>query len=152
MTSVGVGLGDFIALPTLALKIYQLCRDAPEDFRDLAVQVKSLSDILQNVNSTLSSVDFDDAIKEHGLSLLQESEATLKDVEKKMAKFNKRTPNNLAKRDLLRWVIDNLSSVRARIQGNTIALTAYLQNLTMSVFRASLVSFLSNRKPAACSK
>jgi hypothetical protein len=131
MTSVGVGLGDFIALPTFALKVYQVCRDAPEDFWDLAAQVKSLSQLLQNVNSTLLLGNINETTKAQGLALLQESNAALKEVEKKLAKFRTQKPNHLTKRDFLRWVIDDLASDRTRIQGNTINLTAYLQNLTV---------------------
>jgi hypothetical protein len=131
MSGVGVGLGDFIALPQFALRVYQVCRDAPEDFWDLSAQVHSLSLLLQNINTTLANISIDETTKALGKLLLRESEATLKEVETKMNKFRTETPNRLGKRDLLRWVVDNLGAVRIRMQGNAIGLTAYLQNLTL---------------------
>ena len=131
MSVVGVGLGDFIAIPKFALQVYQLCRDAPEDFRDLASLVKSLLGALQGVSGVITTFPVTESTREQGLALLHDSKATLEEVETKLQKFKNKGSKSFAKRDLVRWVVEDLGSTRIRIQGNIIGLTVYLQHLTL---------------------
>ncbi|KJZ77294.1 hypothetical protein HIM_03615 [Hirsutella minnesotensis 3608] len=131
MATVGFGAGDFIALPTFALKVYHFCRDAPEDFRDLATQVKALSQIIQDATRIVSTTEIDETCRAQGLWFLKESETLLKEVEEKVAKFKTTNSGRLAKRDYLRSILEDVSSLKSRIQGNSISLTAYLQTVVI---------------------
>jgi len=52
--SFGYSVGDAIAVAQLAWTAYKSCRDAPESFKNISIEVLSLHAVLKEVEETLS--------------------------------------------------------------------------------------------------
>ena len=52
--SFGYSVGDFIAVGQLAWTVYKSCRDAPESFNNISVEVLSLHALLKEVEEMIS--------------------------------------------------------------------------------------------------
>ena len=53
--SFGFGVGDVLVVGQLAWRVYQGCKSAPEEFKDISSEVKSLHAVLTEVEGTVSS-------------------------------------------------------------------------------------------------
>jgi hypothetical protein len=53
--SFGYGVGDCIAVGRLAWNVYKSCRDAPESFGNISMEVLSLHAVLKTVEESLAS-------------------------------------------------------------------------------------------------
>jgi hypothetical protein len=51
--SFGYSVGDFIALGTLAWSVYKSCKDAPEAFENISLEVLSLHGVLKEAEETI---------------------------------------------------------------------------------------------------
>ncbi len=51
--AIGVGVGDFIAVGTLAWNVYKSCKDAPGTFQNISYDVLSLHAFLKEAEETI---------------------------------------------------------------------------------------------------
>jgi hypothetical protein len=52
--SFGIDVGDFLTVGKIAWNVYKSCRDAPEGFGNISVEVISLHAVLKEVEEALS--------------------------------------------------------------------------------------------------
>ena len=128
--SFGISLSDFITLPQFALKVYQVCRDGPDEFRDLAREVQSLAIVLENLEiGTGGPCLPEDSMRQLSL-LLRSSRSVLEEMDAKMKRFKTNESGRLQKRDLPRWIALNLGSDRNRLVSQTVTLFVFLSSLS----------------------
>lgn len=61
MALPGYEIGDIITIMTLAFSVYQSCKTAPKDVRDIAGEINCLRVILEETNSLIKVLEISDA-------------------------------------------------------------------------------------------
>lgn len=85
--SFGYGVGDCLAVATLAWQVYKSCRDAPESFSNIQVEVLSLHAVLKEVEETLPDQQLT-ASRQHSLSTISQGcECVLKELQALIDKY-----------------------------------------------------------------
>lgn len=126
----GFSVGDFIAVGTLATAVYKQCRDAPGEYKALASEVRSLQNILQDVEDLLKhdmlSKAKHDELLQHG----QNCKDVLLDLNQLMTKYHKLDSKSRRTWDRLRWDQQDGRDLRSRITSNITALNTFYQSVT----------------------
>ena len=124
--SVGFSASDCIALPQFAWQVYRTCRDASSEFRDLASDVESMHEVLKEVQTLLENHVLDDASKIRLATVLKGCHDVLKTLENKLGKYKSLETTKKRVRDRLRWGMESVGDVRARLVLRTTILTSSL--------------------------
>ncbi|KAF8421368.1 hypothetical protein EV426DRAFT_197025 [Tirmania nivea] len=126
------GVGDFIAVAKLAWGVYtaySACKDAPEDFRNISDEIKSLhilidmhKDIFQD--KTLSS---DQETRLQGI--LEGCTNVLEDLDKLRIKYmslGSTQGSSSHAIDRIKWSQENIAGLRGRLTSNTTLLNTFI--------------------------
>jgi len=138
--SFGCGVGDILAISKLAWDVYNSYKDAPNDFRNISGEIKSLHIIVNSDNLKAIFQDPKLALEEReGLrEILQGCTNVLEDLDKLLIKYKSLgSPQGSRSRaiDRAKWGQEGIAEQRARLISNTILLntfvTKYVQPLTL---------------------
>jgi len=127
--SYGYGVGDFIAVSKLAWNVYTAYQDAPEDFRNISDEIKSLHIIVDRhkdnfQNKALSSDD-----KTQLREILKGCTNVLWDLEKlhtKYMRLGSARGSSSQVMDRIKWAQENIAEFRARLTSNTTLLNTFI--------------------------
>jgi hypothetical protein len=141
--SFGYSVGDFVAIGTLAWKVYKSCRQAPESFGEIAFEVASLQAVLKEAEETVFVQPLP-AVKQQRLKAVGDGcFRVLQDLAKLVTKYESLgTP---AKRtwDRMGWGNEDIAALRARLTSNVAAWIRY-ERLSLD--------FMLMQNPLACLK
>jgi len=127
--SFGVGVGDFLAVSRLALDVYTAYKDAPEDFRNISDEIKSLHIIIDRNKDKFQdkTLNSDDQIQLR--EILQGCTNVLRDLDKLHIKYmslgSARGSSSQAI-DRIKWSQENISELRARLTSNATLLSVFI--------------------------
>jgi len=129
--SIGYSVGDILAISKLAWDVYNVYKDAPEDFRNISNEIKSLHIIIDSDNLQAKSQDTKLASEEQeGLrEILQGCTDVLKDLDKLLIKYKSLgSPQGWSARALDRVKLgkEDIAELRARLTSNTILLNTFV--------------------------
>ena len=124
--SVGFSASDCIALPQFAWQVYRTCQDASSEFQDLASDVESMHEVLKEVQTLVENHVLDDASKIRLATVLKGCHDVLKTLENKLEKYKSLGTTKKRVRDRLRWGMESIGDVRARLVLRTTILTSSL--------------------------
>ena len=124
--SIGFSASDCIALPQFAWQVYRTCRDASSKFKDLASDVESMHEVLKKVQTLVEDHMLDDASKIRLANVLKGCYDVLKTLDDKLAKYKSLGTNKKRVWHRLRWGMDSVGDVRARLVLRTTILTSSL--------------------------
>ena len=127
--SYGYGVGDFIAVSKLAWDVYNAYKDAPEDFRNISDEIKSLHIIVER-----NKVKFQDKTRTPDeqvqlRDILQGCTNVLEDLDKLHAKYMRlgsAQGSSSQVVDRIKWTQENIGELRARLTSNTTLLNAFI--------------------------
>lgn len=152
--SFGFSVGDFIAVIELANRIRKEFARAPSQFKNISDEcvsrarhilrltsqrnrVRSLSIVLQDVDTDLSDFELDDEQKEHLGQILDSCRNVLTDLEKKLDKFGELesgTRNSSKKLNRVwksfKWESQDIQELRNRIISNITLLNGFMERIS----------------------
>ena len=135
--SFGYGVGDIMAVSRLALKVYTAYKDAPDDYRNIADEVKSLHIIINKAARHFESTALSNTIQQEGKEVLEGCQNVFKDLDALIEKYNALAPANANTSQVFRRIklgTEDIVTLRARLTSNTILLNSFIQRLDIATY------------------
>ena len=125
--SFGYSVGDFIALGTLAWRVYKSCKEAPESFQDISSEVLSLYVVLKEAEETVFAQQLSPA-KQERLNVVGDGcYLVLTDIDNLCKKYRSLGTQSKRTWDRMRWGSEDIAELRARLVSNAGLLTAWIR-------------------------
>ena len=136
--SFGYGVGDFMAISGLAVKVYTAYKDAPDDYRHIADEVKSLHIIINKAAPHFESTTLSDNNLQEGQEVLKGCLNVLEELDALIVKYNtlaseSASPSQVLQR--LKLSTEDIATLRARLTSNTTLLSSFIQRSDISAIR-----------------
>ncbi|KAF8419516.1 hypothetical protein EV426DRAFT_644774 [Tirmania nivea] len=136
--SFGYSVGDILAISKLAWDVYNVYKDAPDDFRNISDEIKSLHIIMDNNSLRVKLQDPKMTLEERKRvqEILQGCTNVLKDSDRLLDKYKSlgSTPGSSSRAlDRVNWGKENISELRSRLTSNTILLNTFVTNCTQDL-------------------
>lgn len=121
-------MGDFLAISKLAIQVRASYKDAPQNYRQISEEVKSLEIIINKAvqhfeSNTLSADD-----RQEGQEVLKSCASVLLDLNALVLKYNSLA--SAKKRQVFKKIKlggEDITTLRARLTSNTGLLNAFIQ-------------------------
>ena len=124
----GWGVGDIIAISGLAVQVYTAYRDAPDDYKHISDEVKSLQILIDKAAPRFKSANS----RQEGQQALKGCKDVLQGLNSVIEKYNSsgssRTSQVLKR---IRLGTEDIVSLRVRLISNTALLNAFIQRLVL---------------------
>ena len=128
-------MGDIMAISGLALRVYTAYKDAPDDYRNISDEVKSLHIIINRVARHFESITLSSQIQQEGKEVLEGCQNVLKDLDALIEKYNALASANTSQ--VFRRIklgTEDIVTLRARLTSNTILLNSFIQRLDIATY------------------
>ncbi|KAF8857008.1 hypothetical protein BDZ45DRAFT_727083 [Acephala macrosclerotiorum] len=133
--SLGYSVGDFIAVCQLAWSVYKSCKEAPESFANISVEVLSLHAVLKEVEELLADQPLS-ASKQNSLATITSGcQDVLRDLQALTKKYESLGSKSKRTWDRMRWGSSDIAELRQRLTSNTMLLTAFMSTIQIVVER-----------------
>ena len=139
--SFGYGVGDIMAISGLALKVYTAYKDAPDDYRNIADEVRSLHIIINEAVQHFESTTLSNKKKQGGKEILEGCQNVLKDLDTLIEKYNALAPANANTSQVFRRIklgTEDIVTLRARLTSNTTLLNSFIQRLDIATITITI--------------
>ena len=126
--SFGFGVGDIITISGLAANVYTAYKDAPENYRNISDEVKSLQILIDKAAPYFESTTLQPNSRQEGQQALKGCKDVLEDLNSLIEKFNSSgssKTSQVLKR--VRLGTEDIGTLRARLISNTGLLNAFIQ-------------------------
>ena len=125
--SFGFGVGDFLAVSKLALKVYNVYKDAPSEFRSISDEAKSLHIIVEEHEGKFRNTNLRSEDQQRLGEILQGCSNVLRDLDELMSEYKSLgVPQGSRVRDRLKWDSGHVTTLRARLTSNTTMLNTFV--------------------------
>ena len=127
--SYGYGVSDFLAVSKLAWDVYSAYKDAPEDFRNISDEIKSLHIIVDRHKDKFQDRTLTSGEQIQIREILQGCTNVLGDLDKlhtKYMRLGSAQGSSSQVIDRLKWTQENIAELRARLTSNTTLLNAFI--------------------------
>ncbi|TAQ83149.1 hypothetical protein B7494_g8527 [Chlorociboria aeruginascens] len=111
-------LRDLIAVGQLAWTVYKSCRDAPESFGKISLEVSSLYAVLEHVKETFSGHQLSETERNRLRIITDGCNDVLRDLQSLIDKYQTLGTKSKRTWDRMRWNSECISELRARISSN----------------------------------
>ena len=143
----GFGAGDVISISKLAFKVYTAWKDAPEEYRNISDEVKSLHIVIESAEQHFESTTLSDDKRQKGQEVLRGCQNLLEDLDTLIGKYNDlasastSTNTSTSTAQVLQQVklgaglvlgIEDIATLRARLTSNTTLLSSFIQRFDIS--------------------
>ena len=132
--SFGYGVGDIMAISGLAFKVYTACKDAPDEYRNISDEVKSLHIIINKAAQHFESTTLSTSSRQEGQEVLKGCQNVLEDLDCLIGKYNSlasASSSQVVQRVRLgaglALGIEDIATLRARLTSNTTLLNGFIQ-------------------------
>ena len=136
--SFGWGVGDILAISRLAVKVYTAYKDAPDDYRHISDEVKSLQIIVNKAATHFQSTTLDNNSRQEGQEVLRGCQNVLEDLNSLIEKYNSLASaktGQILKR--VKLGTEDIATLRARLISNIGLLNGFIRRLdvpTITIF------------------
>ena len=130
--SFGWGVGDIIAISGLATKVYTAYKDAPDDYRHISDEVKSLQIIINKAAGHFESTILNTNTRQEGQEVLKGCQNVLEDLNSLIEQYNGLSSTNTSQ--VLKRVklgMEDITALRIRLISNTGLLNSFIQRFDM---------------------
>lgn len=139
----GWSMGDLVSISALAMKVYAAYKDAPNDYRHISQEVKSLKIIIDKAkqlfeNSTLSDQDHQD-----GQEILQGCRSVLDDLNSLIKKYHSLAPttsHQIFKK--VKFGTEDIATLRVRLISNTGLLNGFIQRFDILIIATKYIMLI----------
>lgn len=125
--SFGYSAGDFIAVGQLAWNVYKSCRDAPESFNNISLEVLSLHAVLKSVEESLACQVLSKSRQENLETISSGCQKALQDLQALVDQYESLGTKSKRTFDRIRWGTNDIAELRARLTSNIIMLNTFLR-------------------------
>ena len=125
-------MGDFIAISTLALKVYSAYKDAPSDYGHILEEVVGLQVLIDKVEKHFKSSTISSNDRRDGLKVLKGCQSVLEDLNSLIEEYNSIASTN--KRLVFKRVklgTEDVATLRARLISNTVLLSGFVRRFVI---------------------
>ena len=134
--SFGYGVGDIMAISGLAIKVYTAYKDAPDDYRNIADEVRSLHIIINEAARHFESTALSKEKQQGGKEVLEGCQNVLQDLDTLIEKYNTLAPANANTSQVFRRIklgTEDIATLRVRLISNTTLLNSFIQRLDIAL-------------------
>ena len=121
-------MGDIIAISGLAVQVYTAYQGAPDDYKHISDEVKSLQILIDKAVQHFESTTMKPNSRQEGQQALKGCKDVLEDLNSLIEKYNS-TGSSKTSRVLkrIRLGTENIDSLRVRLISNSASLNAFIQ-------------------------
>ena len=129
--SFGYSVGDILTISKLAWDVYNVYKDAPDEFRNISDEIKSLHNIVDsdNLQAKFQDPRLTSEERERLREILQGCTNVLKDLDKLLIKYKSlgsQQGSSSRALDRVKWGREDIAELRARLTSNTILLNTFI--------------------------
>ena len=147
--SFGWGVGDIIAVSRLALDVYTAYKDAPEHYRHISKEVRSLQIIIDKAVQHFEHATLSDSDLQEGQEVLEGCQGVLQDLNSLIGKYNSLASSSsrlVFKRVKLGG--EDITALRVRLISNTVLLNGFIQRFDIPIIRVEYLRYANISIPA----
>ena len=129
----GWGVGDIIAISQLALKVHLAYKDAPDTYRHISKEVRSLQIIINKTIQHFEGTALSENDRQEGQEVLEGCQGVLEDLNSLIEEYDSLASAN--KHQVLKRIklsTEDISTLRARLISNTVLLNSFIQRFDIS--------------------
>ena len=125
----GFGVGDIVAISQLAAKVYTRYKDAPNDYKNIAEEVKSLQIIIDNAAHHFKGTYLIDNHRKSGQEILKGCQSVLEDLNSQVVEKYKglASANTGQAFQRIKFGTEDIPNLRARITSNATLLSSFIR-------------------------
>ena len=125
---LGLGVGDFISMSTLAIKVYNAYKDAPNNYRHISEDVKPLPILIEKAVSHFESITLSGNDRLLGQEILKGCRSVLEDLYSLIEKYDTLASAN-TRQVVTKFKLstEDIATLRARLTYNTGLLSGFIQ-------------------------
>jgi len=127
--SFGFGIGDFIAVGELALRLHRECRNAPAQFAAISTEVSSLHLIIKDVDNTIKDRSLSPEKEADLVRISEGCRSVLTDLDALLQKYRNVGKQTRWTWDRLKWHQGDITELRSRVISNVGMLGAFYTSL-----------------------
>ena len=144
--SFGFGIGDIMAISGLALKVHTAYKDAPDDYRNIADEVRSLHIIINEAARHFESTTLSNKEQQGGKEVLEGCQHVLKDLDALIEKYHALASANRSQVfERIKLGTEDIATLRARLTSNTTLLNSFIQGLDITTVIIEYIMLISRR-------
>ena len=131
--SFGFGVGDILAISELAVKVYTAYNDAPDEYKHIAEEVKSLQIMINKATQHFESTTLSDNDRQEGQEVLKGCQSVLRDLNSLIEKYNSLAMAN--KSQVFKRVqlgTEDVTALRVRLATNATLLSSFIRRFDIS--------------------
>ena len=131
--SFGWGGGDVFALAQLVVKVYTAYKDAPDDYKNIAEEVKSLEGLINKATRHVTSTVLSDDDRQECEDAMKGCQSVLEDLNALIEKYKSLVSTNKKlsfKR--VRLGTEDIATLRARLTSNATLLSSFIRRFDIS--------------------
>ena len=121
------GVGDVVAVGTLAWNVYKSCKGAPGSFSNISNEVLSLHVVLKEVDETFLKSPLPPQSQKRLKTICDGCQNVLSDLQALVDKYESLGTQSKRTWDRMKWGTENVTEIRSRLVSNTTFLTAYIR-------------------------
>ena len=131
--SFGWGVGDILAISGLAVKVYTAYKDAPDDYKHIASEVKSLQNMVNKALRHFESTSLSNDSRQEGQDILKGSQDVLEDLNSLIEKYHSLSSANTSQvLKRAQFGTEDIATLRIRLISNTGLLNSFIQRFDIS--------------------
>ena len=111
------------------MSVYRSCRDAPESFGNISMEVLSLHAVLTEVEEVVSAQDMSPTRQNNLMVISRGCEGVLKDIQALVLKYESLGTQSKRTWDRMKWGMNDIAELRSRLTSNTVLLTAFMRSV-----------------------
>lgn len=133
--SFGFGVGDILAISGLAFKVYSAYKDAPDGYKHISEEVKSLQSIVDEAIRHLQNPALSDVKQQEGQEALQSCQSVLEDLNSLLEKYKSlASANKLQVFKRVKLGTEDIMTLRDRLMSSSLFLTNFIRRFAIPVF------------------
>jgi hypothetical protein len=125
--SLGYGVGDFIAVGTLAWNVYKSCKGAPESFGNISSEVLSLHAVLKEAEETVFAQPLSPQKQERFKPVGDGCRRVLEDLDQLIKRYESLGTQGKRTWDRMKWGTEDIAELRLRMISNTGLLSMWIK-------------------------
>ena len=128
-------MGDILTISGLAVKVYSAYKGAPDDYKHISEEVKSLQTAVDQAVKFLKNPSLSEIKRQDGQKVLESCQGILEDLNSFIEKYKSLASTN--KMQVFKRVklgTEDIMTLRARLMSNTILLSNFNRRFVILVF------------------
>lgn len=134
--SFGYSAGDFIAISVLCAKVYTAYKDAPNTYKNIAEEVKSLQGIINKAAKHFRSTTLSDNDRQEGQEALKGCQSVLRDLNSHIIEKYRSLASTRRRQFFQRALLgtEDVATLRVRLISNTTLLSSFIRRFDISMY------------------